>query len=44
VVLGDDFVTSAVIAKRFTKGNVHINGQSTIFFTNTLLAKFQSLP
>ena len=43
MVLGDDFVASAVVAKRFTKRNVHVNGQGPVFGSDALLAKFQSL-
>jgi hypothetical protein len=32
VVFGDDFVTGAVIAKRFTKGNVNVNRQGSDFW------------
>jgi hypothetical protein len=44
MVLGDDFVARAVVTERFTKRNVHVNGQRPVFLTDTLLAKFQSLP
>ena len=44
MVLGDDFVASAVVAKRFTKRNVHVNGQGPVFWADALLSKFQGLP
>jgi hypothetical protein len=43
MVLGDDFVASAVVAQRFTKWNVNVNGQRPVFLTHALLAKFQGL-
>ena len=43
MVLGDDFVASAVVAQRFTKRNVHVYGQGPVFWADALLAKFQSL-
>ena len=43
MVLGNDFVASAVVAQRFTKRNVHVNGQGPVFWADALLAKFQSL-
>ena len=30
MVLGDDFVASTVVAERFTKRNVNVNGQGQI--------------
>jgi hypothetical protein len=43
VVLGNDFVASAVIAKRFTKRNVHINRQGSVFVTYALSAHIERL-
>jgi hypothetical protein len=40
VVLGDNFVASAVVAKRFTKWNVNVNGQGPVFGAHALFAKF----